>query len=222
MTHSPTSLWLFTREMQKPSSKSRSVLTAEQAREIFAMKYVKSASKRKSVCNFLALKYDVCSKTIRDVWKGRSWLSATFDMWNVVERPVRRSVGRPKGSTRMNRISINSIVPDADKLSLEVSHPEVRFSSPSPVNSTDSSSESSSTPSTPVHVRFSEAIDVLWNQSQAQPQTLELEVGTPERLPSFQDLVHSIFPLKQTGFESLCHTQGMKPAFAPFVAAVAI
>ncbi len=45
----------------------------------------------------LADKYHISSKAIRDIWKGRSWLDATFDLWSDEDRPPRRVVGRPKG-----------------------------------------------------------------------------------------------------------------------------
>ena len=45
----------------------------------------------------LAKKYRVSSKAIRDIWNGRSWLEATFDLWDAQERPARKQLGRPKG-----------------------------------------------------------------------------------------------------------------------------
>ena len=45
----------------------------------------------------LASRYGVSSKAIRDIWKGRSWLEATYDLWDVNDRPALRILGRPKG-----------------------------------------------------------------------------------------------------------------------------
>ena len=45
----------------------------------------------------LADRYQISPKAVRDIWTGRSWLGATYDLWNDNDRPSRRSVGRPKG-----------------------------------------------------------------------------------------------------------------------------
>jgi hypothetical protein len=46
---------------------------------------------------FLAQKHKVSPKAIRDIWKGRSWLGATFDLWESDDRPPRKALGRPRG-----------------------------------------------------------------------------------------------------------------------------
>ena len=84
-----------TRSM-KPSS-SRAVLCAEQAQEIFRYKSDHGCASLHAASACLARRYRVSSKAIRDIWKGRSWLDATYDLWNANERPARRMLGRPKG-----------------------------------------------------------------------------------------------------------------------------
>ena len=79
------------------TTRTRVVLTNEQAREIFQFKGKHGFASSHSASIFLASKYQVSSKAIRDIWKGRSWLDATFNLWEEEERPLRRSVGRPKG-----------------------------------------------------------------------------------------------------------------------------
>jgi len=79
------------------ASRSRMVLTDHQAREIFQLKATHGFSSSHAASIFLASKYNVSSKAIRDIWKGRSWLEATFNLWNVDDRPARRILGRPKG-----------------------------------------------------------------------------------------------------------------------------
>jgi hypothetical protein len=70
------------------------VLTAEQAREIF----LSGADLGFSTCHgLLAEKYRVSSKAIRDIWRGRSWLHTTFDLWKIEDRPALKKIGRPKG-----------------------------------------------------------------------------------------------------------------------------
>lgn len=77
----------------------RAILTARHAREIFACKdsICSQSSSLNSASNVLAARYYVSPKTIRDIWSGRSWLEATYDLWNVDHRPVLKSKGRPKG-----------------------------------------------------------------------------------------------------------------------------
>jgi hypothetical protein len=75
----------------------RIVLTNQQAREIFQLKSGHGFASLHAASIRLASKYGVSSKAIRDIWKGRSWLEATFDLWNVEDRPAKRIIGRPKG-----------------------------------------------------------------------------------------------------------------------------
>jgi hypothetical protein len=76
----------------------RGILTAHQAREIFEAKSQQKLKKMDLLnTTQLAQKYKISAKAIRDVWQGRSWLHATFDLWSNEERPVRQKVGRPKG-----------------------------------------------------------------------------------------------------------------------------
>ena len=79
------------------STRARIVLTSQQARDVFNLKNKHGFPSANAACIFLAAKYHVSSKAIRDIWAGRSWLSATFEMWDENERPARRIIGRPKG-----------------------------------------------------------------------------------------------------------------------------
>ena len=75
----------------------RNVLESHTAREIFHLKTTHNKASLHAASQRLASKYGVSSKAIRDIWKGRSWLDATYDLWNVEDRPARRIIGRPKG-----------------------------------------------------------------------------------------------------------------------------
>ena len=75
------------------SNRPRIVLTRKTARDIFQLK----ATNLHSASQGLASKYGVSSKTIRDIWNGKSWLEATYDLWSVDDRPARKTLGRPKG-----------------------------------------------------------------------------------------------------------------------------
>jgi uncharacterized protein YpbB len=61
------------------------VLTKEQAIEIFLAKYSRS-NMFSITANSAALagKFKVSAKTVRDIWSGRSWLNATYDLWHEV------------------------------------------------------------------------------------------------------------------------------------------
>ena len=75
----------------------RAILTKQQAREIFGYKNGHGFESSHATSTFLSKKFKISSKAIRDIWTGRSWLDATFDMWNKDDRPTRKVVGRPKG-----------------------------------------------------------------------------------------------------------------------------
>jgi hypothetical protein len=79
------------------SNRSRVILSKSVAREIFAVKNSLGLETIHKASIRLAAKYHISSKAIRDIWKGRSWLNATFDLWGVEDRPARRIIGRPKG-----------------------------------------------------------------------------------------------------------------------------
>ncbi len=75
----------------------RAILSRAVAREIFVIKSNLGLESAHRVSCQLAAKYRISSKAIRDIWKGRSWLEATFDLWSEEDRPPRRLIGRPKG-----------------------------------------------------------------------------------------------------------------------------
>ena len=84
---------------QKSDSMGRqkSILNRRYAREIFQLKLVHGCASLHGASIDLARKYGVSPKAIRDIWKGRSWLDATYDLWEDADRPQRKIMGRPKG-----------------------------------------------------------------------------------------------------------------------------
>ena len=78
-------------------SNRRAVLTEEQAREIFEFRKSHSFNSFHAASTFLSKKFKISSKAVRDIWSGRSWLDATYDLWGSSERPKKKVVGRPKG-----------------------------------------------------------------------------------------------------------------------------
>ena len=67
-----------------PHLQTRTVLTKEQAIEIFGYKQKIGEQSVTATSNELASKYNVNSKTIRDIWSGRSWFEATLPLWPEV------------------------------------------------------------------------------------------------------------------------------------------
>ena len=80
------------------SERPHVVLTPQIAREIFKLQHIDECSSLHARSVRLSSKYGVTAKAIRDIWKGRSWLDATYELWDAKERPKKRIVGRPKGS----------------------------------------------------------------------------------------------------------------------------
>ena len=83
--------------MSQESGRPRLLLSNEEAREIFKLQTTHGYPSLHAASVVFAKKYGVSPKAIRDIWTGRSWLEATFSLWNADERPVRRTIGRPKG-----------------------------------------------------------------------------------------------------------------------------
>ncbi len=79
------------------SNRPRASISRTEAREILIVKSKLRLEGSHHASIRLAAKYRISSKAIRDIWKGRSWLDATFDLWSEEDRPPRRVVGRPKG-----------------------------------------------------------------------------------------------------------------------------
>jgi hypothetical protein len=77
--------------------KQRVVLSQEQAIEIYRLKETHGFSSQHTASTKLSRRYNVSPKAIRDIWKGRSWLSATSFLWKVEELPPRKFPGRPRG-----------------------------------------------------------------------------------------------------------------------------
>jgi hypothetical protein len=85
------------RSKSDSSDRARTVLTADQACEIFASKHHHGFVSLHMASVRLSLKYGVSAKAIRDIWTGRSWLRATHHLWDEKVRPEQKVIGRPKG-----------------------------------------------------------------------------------------------------------------------------
>ena len=115
-----TPLRLLTREQEPmfvasiPTCKTRAILTAEQAIEIFKMKLSSQPAvriKNLSACK-VAFAYGVSEKTVRDIWKGRTWLRETmhFDPAHIVMAARRRPPGRPRLHPQSNNPTVHPVI----------------------------------------------------------------------------------------------------------------
>jgi hypothetical protein len=79
----------------KPPSSKRQQLSDEDAIEIFRLrpKHQKGHSPSRGsmvLCKSIAPKYGVSAKTVRDIWRGRTWLHATEHLWTEEEKQLLR------------------------------------------------------------------------------------------------------------------------------------
>lgn len=83
----------------------KTVLSYEQAREIFLVKPQVSAPRIIGSTLEIAKAYGVSSKTIRDIWLGRTWYRATYDL-DQSKPPslakLSKKIGRPAGAKDRN------------------------------------------------------------------------------------------------------------------------
>ena len=91
------------KEMQPWSAEAklrkRAKMTKEQVINIFKIKYgpAKETKMHSSRAASIARHYSVSEKTIRDIWKRRTWASETAHLHPVVQY-TKVTSGRPKGS----------------------------------------------------------------------------------------------------------------------------
>ena len=80
--------------------KTRTILTAEQAVEIFKVKLSNqlSPSKKRNKTRKVAETFGISDKAVRDIWNGRTWLRETMhlDPARIAMAAARRPPGRPK------------------------------------------------------------------------------------------------------------------------------
>ena len=81
----------------KNLNRTRVVLAHDQVRRIFSLKNQHGCTSLRAASALCARQYGVCAQTIMDIWKGRTWLDTTYDMWDEDERPESKPIGRPKG-----------------------------------------------------------------------------------------------------------------------------
>jgi hypothetical protein len=86
LAHQDAKNQALSRRFKPPSSKMLQ-LSAEDACEIYKMRPRNSKERRGSMvqCKTIAPKYGVSAKTIRDIWRGRTWILATKHLWSEEE-----------------------------------------------------------------------------------------------------------------------------------------
>ena len=87
----------------KPPSSKRQQLTSVEAAEIFELRprHGKNKGPRRGsmlICKKIAPKYGVSPKTIRDIWRGRTWLHATEHLWTEDEKKQKLTQCAPTDS----------------------------------------------------------------------------------------------------------------------------
>ncbi len=80
------------------SQKRRAILTEQQAIEIFEFRSEISMSMIVSRASVVAKRYGVNERTVRDIWKQRTWTHATCSFAECASPMATRKKGRPLGS----------------------------------------------------------------------------------------------------------------------------
>ena len=95
----------------KPASSKMLQLSAEDACEIYNMRPRNSKERRGSMvqCKTIAPKYGVSAKTIRDIWRGRTWILATKHLWSEEEIAER---GDGDDTSRTGNAAVKSEIVD--------------------------------------------------------------------------------------------------------------
>ena len=78
--------------------KSRAILTEQQAIDIFRSGSANSISTMVSSATYVAKQYGINERTVRDIWKQRTWTNATSSLAEVAGPMTKRKMGRPIGS----------------------------------------------------------------------------------------------------------------------------
>ena len=95
-------------------SHPRAVLNEAQAIEIYQHRRTKSNSLGlEGSTAFLAKKYSVSPKTIRDIWNRRTWIEQTRHLWTDDEKPLARKKKpiRPKARDQQQNANSSSLHP---------------------------------------------------------------------------------------------------------------
>ena len=80
-------------------SKPRAVLNAQQAIEIFRISLAANACMLACPSAVrIAASFGICEKTVRDIWKGRTWSRETHHLDHARPVLMRKASGRPRGS----------------------------------------------------------------------------------------------------------------------------
>ena len=172
----------MTESKRESNERPRIVLTSKIARDIFQIKATHGFASLHCASLRLASKYGVSSKAIRDIWKGRSWLDATYDLWNDSDRPARRIIGRPKGKKDSKpRVRGSKFLRDSDS---PLSFDDVKESATTELGGRPNSHLSQPFPAH-MHDRFEYPI---FSEYKCQP-LLPMCSGSPSSLPNLSYLL---------------------------------
>jgi hypothetical protein len=113
----------------KPAGSKRQQLTPEDAVEIFAMRPKDKGTrltKRGSMlkCKIIGPKYGVSPKTIRDIWRGRTWKDATKTQWTLEDTVhTRKYPSKPKSPAHARDAYTESPMPPTKAETVAASAP---------------------------------------------------------------------------------------------------
>ena len=99
------------KEMRESAASFRPkvVLNERAVIDIFLLKDRHGFPTRHAASCFLASKYKVSPKAIRDIWSGKTWLEVTYDLWNPSHRPATRMIKPWRRTTGLHEHNQNII-----------------------------------------------------------------------------------------------------------------
>ena len=83
---------------QQRPRRHRAILTEQQAIEIFRIRSQNSTPILMLGATFVAKRYGINERTVRDIWKQRTWTRATCSMAEGASPMLQKKIGRPIGS----------------------------------------------------------------------------------------------------------------------------
>jgi hypothetical protein len=99
--------------------KHHTILSEQQAIEIFRIRSAHSIVMMVSSALFIAKRYGVSERTVRDIWKQRTWVHATRPLTESIGPMAKKKLGRPIGS--------KDLQPRKQKLVVETSISPMQF-----------------------------------------------------------------------------------------------
>mmetsp|Transcript_68441 Transcript_68441/g.182575 ORF Transcript_68441/g.182575 Transcript_68441/m.182575 type:complete len:247 (-) Transcript_68441:300-1040(-) len=126
--------------MNQQQAGKRCVLSEREVKDIFLLKHKHGHKNLHAASVVMAKKYNVSSKTIRDIWNGRCWMKTTAEFWSEDELSSLSKAARSRRKKRVvpdeeifavdnslresNQISPGKFIPSAKQTSPEFLQPK--------------------------------------------------------------------------------------------------